>query len=370
MDAAQFPDLLRRPWIGVINRQGLGQQRAPKGDRVPERMEKGQDAKHAIAVTEIGIVQERFHVGRDVGLSEHDTLGLAGRAARKDHGGEVGRFVVGDTEQPFQYATRQDHSRQERSPALKAGNGRPRVFSLDQFDVRPQFKRDPLRETLGRQNVAQAALPSRRADILRSRGVIQIDDRFAKQGQRDVGDDRPGTLRQPNAHHLVAYEFRPKPSGEAHRPREYHGTIQPPRLRPGGVDQALPEGMSRRQRHELPMQRQNRTRTLLGPFRQHCADGLPERWGGDAGRLSGTKSYRHRILAGHRPLPEQPAALVRKNAAPKLIEANWDDRCRAFSREHLDPAVKRQHHPGTRGKTLGEKTHDVTIAQRRENLVE
>ena len=80
---AQFADLARLQRVRMIGGRSPDLERQPQRDRVTERVEERQDAEEAVFWRRVDRLNDRFAVGGDIAMGEHDAFGLARRARWK-----------------------------------------------------------------------------------------------------------------------------------------------------------------------------------------------------------------------------------------------------------------------------------------------
>src|SRR5437870_2145102 len=77
-----------------------------------------------------------------------------------------------------------------------------------------------------------------------------------------------------------------------------------------------------------------------GTIRRQLLNRLPDFAGTGGGGHGGTESDAHGVGELLRPLPEKAPALVAENAAPDMVEADRDNRCRRPFDDLLEAPMK------------------------------
>src|SRR5712692_8809080 len=200
-----------------------------------------------------------------------------------------------------------------------------------------------------------AALANRGSNIVRRRCVVQVDRDLPKKSQRDVGEGPAHAGWQPKTDHLVIGQQRSQLSSKDPRPGEDFSEAEYLlRIR---IDQARAERMASSHADELPVYRP----ALIGggdrAIGRQLLNGQAHFHGCDARRHRLAKRDADRIRQLLRPFPQHLAAAKTEDAAPDVIEANWNYRRRRAFENLLEPAVKRQQEAGPRDPAFGENAN-------------
>ena len=126
-------------------------------------MKERQNTKHAVAGPGVNGLDHRFGVGRQVGVRQHDALGIACAAAGKDHRGQVVRPVTVQAKAARQDPGGQQHDRCDRAQAHPCRNLLADVFEVNQFHAGAGVQLHLRREQARGEDLTQAALANGRA---------------------------------------------------------------------------------------------------------------------------------------------------------------------------------------------------------------
>ena len=151
----------------------------------------------------------------DVVMGEHHALGLAGAAARKNHGREIiERFLFASTQRALEQSAAGETQKQERDqlfaeartsqPTLRAKSSRPGTFNFT-------FSRN----VFGRDDRFDVALRRARGQRFFRDGVIQIHRHFAQPASPRNSPARPARTAAATTNH-----FLPLPDTFCSRPRK------------------------------------------------------------------------------------------------------------------------------------------------------
>src|SRR5262245_30190156 len=95
---ARLADLLRLPWIEIVDGRGAYKKRDPERHSVAETVEQGEHRQQPILGHNVERLRHRFDVRHDVVLAEHDALWVSRAAAGEDDGRHLVRPVLAEAE--------------------------------------------------------------------------------------------------------------------------------------------------------------------------------------------------------------------------------------------------------------------------------
>ena len=299
-------------------------------------------------------------VGGDVVVREHHALGIAGAAARENHGGQI---VEG-----FGWAAGDARSRSSRraEPQQQRGDffAEPRRGGgfLEQDGLAGDLQRDLVEQRLGGDHGFQPALLRAGGQRFARGGVVQIHRDFAREHCREIHQARP----EPTA----AAGCRPSPGpptqARRRRARKIALSSTPPHFMRGRRLSPMAKRKGERCAVRIRLRCSVRMRALWWRYASvcNCCTASRTSKGVAVGRHGLAETDGDRVGNRTRHFPEEPPALEAEDAAPDAVEVHRDDRRVHALHDAFHSAAEGKHLADARDLALGKNAHDFAGADR------